>query len=477
MASKISNFFTKILLGLLLVLMIAGVAVWGINDILIGSNNKTVARVGNSKITEFELQNIVQSSKMKLMQQGLTNISDEFNSIIRNNALVNLIGDRLLQNEFANLNLQIDGKELLKKDYLSQPDFNKENLTAYVRSQGGEDAFLSRIIKEKKIDILQGSITAITPVTDGMVKSAYGFENQSKKVQYVELTTTTVKSANSASEEEIKTFYESNKDSFITPEYRSASYIVLGTSSVKISKNEDAVDKLHEVSGEILDKVAGGATLEEIAKEYGLNISTIESIDSDGNSKDGEKATLPKVDNFVQALFATEQGEISDLLESGDGKKYALVRTDGVTEKRIKDLSEVKDLVVEALKTKGKAEKLVDIAKTLKMDLDAGKTTLDKFAAENGISLKEIEITSKSKAFSPDFVTGMMNLKKGGYSDIGRNAKGALIIGTVVDINKSAEPSELNLFEYRSKLQDQVSQEIMAQYLDYLKQKYNVSVY
>ncbi len=53
----------------------------------------------------------------------------------------------------------------------------------------------------------------------------------------------------------------------------------------------------------------------------------------------------------------------------------------------------------------------------------------------------------------------------------------ALIIAKVIDVSKAESPSEMTLFEYRSKVQEQISQEIMAQYLDYLKGKYNVTVY
>ncbi len=478
MASKISNFITKILLGLLLVIMIAGVAVWGINDILVGNNNKTVAKVGNSKVSEFELQNIVQNNKLRMVQSGLTNISEEFTAVLRNNALVNLIGDRLLQNEFAKLNLQLDGKEILKKDYLSQPDFNKESLGAYVRSQGGEEAFLKSIIKEKKIDILQGSLTAINPVSDVAVRGLFDFENQTKKIEYLELSPYIIKDVGTPGEDELQAFYESNKDNFLTPEYRSASYITIDKNSVKLSGGEDIIEKLHTVSGEVLDKVAGGATLEEIAKEYDFTISQISSVDSEGKAKDSSKSVdLPKVKNFTVAIFATEQGEISDLLESDDGKTYAFVKVDNISEKRIKTIEEVKDLVIEGLKTKKKAEKLVELSKKLKEDLDLGKTSLQKFAAEYGTSVKQAEIKSRSKTFSPELTKDIMSVKKGGYSNLGMGAGGELIIAKVIDVSKAESPSEMTLFEYRSKVQEQISQEIMAQYLDYLKGKYNVTVY
>ena len=116
MANKITNLISKLLLSVLILLMVAGVAVWGINDILIGSNNPTVAKVGNRGISETELQNSVSQTMRRISQSGFNNISDEFKTVIRNNALVNLVSEKLLLNEFDNLSILLPSKEVLKQD-------------------------------------------------------------------------------------------------------------------------------------------------------------------------------------------------------------------------------------------------------------------------------------------------------------------------------------------------------------------------
>ena len=464
-------------MGLLVLLMIAGVAVWGINDILIGSQNKTVAKVGNSKITAFELDNIVQNNKMQLMQSGMSSFSEELTTVLRNNALVNLVGDRLLQNELNNLNIQLDAKEVLKQDYLSQSDFSKDKLKAIAHSMGGEEAFLSKISKEKKIDFVQGSLTAQTPVSDGLVKGIYDFENQTRNIEYIEIGTENIADAANPSDKELQDFYEKNKDSFISPEYRGISYIILDKTLVKQGK--DVAEKLHDISNQILDKVAGGATLEEVAKEYGLSINKMNLMDTNGKLEDGSNApAFPKVKDFLAAVFATEQGEISDLLESDNGDVYSFIRTDEIKEKRIKTLDEVKPLALVGLKTQLRAQKLVELAKKLKEDLDSNKTTLSDFAAKNGVTVKQkSDIGIKNRDFSNEFVTDIFNQKIGGYSNINRAANSKLIIAKVTGVNPGKPSEALGLFEYKTKIQEQISQELMAEYLDYLRQKYNVNVY
>ncbi len=479
MASKISNIFSKILLGMLLVLMIAGVAVWGVNDILTGNRNKTIAKVGNAQISEYELETAAQDTKMRLMQSGM-NLNEEFKTVIRNNALMNLIADRLLQNEFRNLSIEVDGKDVLKSDYLDQLSQDKESLQAAIRSQGGEEAFLKRITKEKKIDFLQGALTAIIPTTDSISQNIYSYENQSKDVDYIELSVDVVKTSTEPTDADLEAFYEENKDKFLTPEYRSVSYVVINKNILKDqSEDTDIETQLHEISGEILDRIAGGETLEEISKEYDLAIEKIDAIDAEGLSKDGaEILNLPKVEDFLAAVFGSEEGEISDILESGDAKSYAFLRVDSITEKNFKPFDEVKNLVIAGYQAKKQAEQLVEVSKQLKKDLDAGTTTLADFAAKNGLTVQQkTGINYQSKVFSQELVKEISDLRKGDYSGINKTGDGKLVIAQVTNVSEAKPAEALALFQYKAKIQEDVTQEIMAQYLDYLKEKYNVSVY
>ncbi len=448
--------------------MIAGVAVWGINDILKGGGSKTAAKVGNSRISEAELDQVVQNNKMRMMQNGIQ-MNDQFNAILRNNALINLVGDRLLRNEFHRLHIEVDSKDVLKKDYLSQQDFDKSRLVAIMRSQGGEEVFLDKIAQEKKIDILQGSLTAITPVTNNEVRSAYNYENEVREISYIELTTAAIKDDVQPSDAELNDFYESNKDEFITPEYRSISYIVV------TDTNED---KLHDEIGKINDKIAGGETLEEIAKEYNTEIKNIKSINTEGQAEDGSSVNnLPKVVNVVPAIFATSQGDVTDALEENGGKEYVFIRVDSITEKRIKPLDEVKQVALTGFKTQAKAKKMVELAKSIDEELKANKTTIAAVAQKYGLEVKQKnDVSISSKSFSPEINKQLLDVGKGSYSDVIRSGN-SLIIAQVTAISQPKDVSELTLFKYKSKLQEDISREIMAQYLDYLRDRYNVTVY
>jgi hypothetical protein len=207
-------------------------------------------------------------------------------------------------------------------------------------------------------------------------------------------------------------------------------------------------------------------------KEYDLKINNVSLIN------EVAPKGLPAVNNFAEAVFATEEGEISDLLESDDAKTYALARVDSIKEKGYKEFDEVKDLVEVGFNAQKKAEQLVITAKNLKEDLDANKTTFAEFASKNGVQIKQKSgLTIKSNFVSPEFVKEIFNLKTGAYTNMSKNNEGAIVIAKATGVNQASSPAEMEMFSYKSKVQEQVSQEIMAQYLDYLKEKYSVNVY
>jgi hypothetical protein len=478
MSNKISNFISKILLAFLIVIMIAGVAVWGINDILIGSNDKDIATVGNYSISERELDNTVQNQKFQLAQSGLTNISDEISFIIRNNALVNLVSDRLMMNEFENLNLELNGKDVLKVDYISQPDFNKDQLQSVIRSMGGESNFLRKITQDKKIDILQGAITAILPVTDSAAQLQHKMENQTRDIMMVSASPAIMKSLANPSDEELQNFYNENKEIFAIPEAREISYIKIDESAIKDKASEiDVIEQIHDLSGEILDELASGKTLEEISKQYEIAINKTSAITDQGIAISGVKANLPKVNNFLEAAFSLGQDEVSDILESEDAKLYVLARVDKINEKTYKNLDEVKEFAVKGWQSQNQAKQLVDLFSNLKSDLDSGKTTLEKFAQQYGVEVTNLKsISRNSTDFPREFIENIFATEKGRFSEINRDTKNNLIIAQVTNISLPQQQSALELFKDKNKLEEEYSQEIMAQYLEYLKSKYNVKI-
>lgn len=110
-------------------------------------------------------------------------------------------------------------------------------------------------------------------------------------------------------------------------------------------KHEKALDLMFKVSNKLDDTLAGGATLQEAAKDNALTYRVIPSIDRQGRDDTGKPvANLPRGPQFLKTVFTTAQDQDSTLVETKDG--YFVVHVQTVTPPALIPLDKVKDRVI-----------------------------------------------------------------------------------------------------------------------------------
>ena len=157
------------------------------------------------------------------------------------------------------------------------------------------------------------------------------------------------------SEDEMKKYYEENKDDFYTDTV-TASHILIKTIDNDGNELSDAKKKeAKKKAEEVLTKVKSGEDFAELAKEY--------SEDSSASSG-GELGTFGRgkmVTEFENAAFAMKAGEISDIVETEYG--YHIIKvTDRV------DKQETYDDVKDKIKSTLASEKYTEYVEKLKKD-------------------------------------------------------------------------------------------------------------
>ena len=100
-------------------------------------------------------------------------------------------------------------------------------------------------------------------------------------------------------DDEVKAYYEENKDDYDTAESIEVSHILV----------EDK-----ETAQKVLDKLEAGEDFADLAKEYSTDESTAENGGELGFIKSGEM-----VEEFEKAAFALKVGEISDIVKTDYG--------------------------------------------------------------------------------------------------------------------------------------------------------------
>ncbi|MGM9949027.1 MAG: peptidylprolyl isomerase [Lysinibacillus sp.] len=202
-----------------------------------GGDDRTVATVNDEKITEAELNKLLYS------QYGQT-------------VLDALITNEIVEQEAKKLDITLSDEEI------------DEEYKVYTESYGGEDALLQALkdLNMTKEDIMND--IKIYLLTLKVMED------------YVDVT-----------EEDVKAYFEENKESFATQEQVEASHILV---------EDEATAK------EVIEKLNGGADFAELAAEY--------SID-EGNAADGGALGFfgrgQMVEEFENAAFAMKVGEVS----------------------------------------------------------------------------------------------------------------------------------------------------------------------
>ncbi len=105
--------------------------------------------------------------------------------------------------------------------------------------------------------------------------------------------------------------------------------------------NEKALDNIFDLTNVFEDSLAGGASIEQAAREINFRSSRLKSIDNNGKSETGTIiGGITGQKQFLSTVFDTPVGEQSQLLESEDGG-YFVLRIESETKARQKAFNEV----------------------------------------------------------------------------------------------------------------------------------------
>ena len=241
-------------------------------------------------------------------------------------------------------------------------------------------------------------------------------------------------------------------------------------------------EALYNRATEIDDLVAGGATLEDVAKQYKLKLHSFSDITSEGSDKAGKKveSKLPAFTKIVETAYTLDEGRTSQLTETSDGallliatksttkaqeQPFEVVRTEVAESLRLKKMGELFDAKSAEITEKMQlGESFEDVAKRLgkrvsSTGLVQRATTPAKAGIERGVlpALFSLDKTGQTTAVSGEEKVTILRLAE-----------------RKVDTPKDAKKEDLNAL--RSTLDRAVKNDILEQYRAYLMDKYKVSV-
>jgi len=249
---------------------------------------------------------------------------------------------------------------------------------------------------------------------------------------------------------------------------------------VGLRKAADGMVKLRQ---QIDDQIAGGATLDEIAKTQNLPTKQVEGIDAQGADSAGKRIeALPKLPAFLSEAFQLGTEAEPQIIDSTDGGLLVL-KVLAIQPAALKPLDEVKAQVTAALVERARAEAASERAKQIAERVRSGGD-LAREAAGLGAAVQLSAPLSRGgqpaeRSFSPAVLSALFNAAKVG--DVVNGPAAAPAGGAIVaKLSGIEQPDPALVAREQERTAQQIAggmtQDLVAQYKLVLQKEIGVSI-
>jgi len=219
------------------------------------------------------------------------------------------------------------------------------------------------------------------------------------------------------------------------------------------------------------DEAASGATSEEVAKKFSLDLK--KALGLKHSDMNPQKLETSKA--FLDAVFSTPAKSASNVFATIGGK-YVLVYVDNIRASSIPNFKDVKKEVSDAY-AHGKAE---DAAEKMANELAARKDF--KTAAAQSINLEATTLDSiksdyHDKNLPPEFISEIFRLKENETTKPYR-LENKFVVARLIAVKQFVgKPDAATIEKLKSKIAEENMDDLVTQYFDYLKTRYPVRIY
>lgn len=422
-----------VVLKIILALIILSFVLTGVGNYLIGGSGDYAAKVNGQTIERAQLEQAFQSERSRMQQQ----LGDQFSALagnegymqqMRRQVLSQLIDNMLLDQYAKKLGLAVSDdqiKDAIRKapyfqtngqfdnakylDLIGRMGYTADNFAQSMRQQ---------LVNQQVIQAFGESGFVLPSESQAMAALVL----QERDVRLATIDLKALQAKQSAGDDELKAYYDQNKNSFIAPEQVKVSYIPLDVASmqdkVKVSEEDiNAYYDQHKSSYgqperknysviQLKTEAEANAALDELKK--GADFATLakeKSTDIISRRTGGELGWLEPettADELKQANL-TEKGQLSGVVKSSVG--YLIVRLNDIEPEKLKPLSEVHDAIAKQVQQ----EKAVDAYYALQQKVSEAATSDNESlaSAEEAAGVK----AAQSDWFTRDNIPAALNFK------------------------------------------------------------------
>ena len=407
-------------------LLIIPFALWGINEYF-GTGGKLVAAtVNDSEISQREFQQAFynQRAQMQQMLGGQYN-AQLFDPQIKQRVISELVDRELLLQNADAQGFRVGDQTVVAT--IQSIDAFRENgafSTAQYQQQlqmQGEtpNSFERRVKRLMTASQLPDGLAASVFITDAELDAAIKLEKQQRdfqyfvlktasyadesvaddaalndfyqqhldrfmteekvRVEYVELDVAALKSDEAPSEDELREYYNTNKNQFSVPEERQASHILI---QLEEGADEDAVNAAREKAQSLKAKIDAGESFADLAK---ANSDDPGSAEMGGDLGYFGRGIMEG--DFEEAAFALKEGEVSEPVLTSFG--FHIIKLTGIRAPESKPFADVRDEILAQFQTDAAEKQYFDLAEKLTNQAYESPDSLSDVASSLGLELKQ----------------------------------------------------------------------------------------
>ncbi|SHH52745.1 peptidylprolyl isomerase [Tepidibacter thalassicus] len=260
--------------------------------------------------------------------------------MVKERVLDNMIDDEIVYQAFKKENLKIDKSQVDKQlsNFKKQLEKNPE-FKSFLKDNNIDDEFLKEQLKKDM---------AIVKYKENYINSL------------------------GISDQDIKDYYEKNKDKFKREEVKASHILFLTVQKDEngqlkrdekgklVPLSDEEIKKAKQKAEEILIRAKNGEDFAKLAKEYSQDIGSAQNGGDLGYF--GRGVMDP---NFEKAAFALKPGEISDIVESQFG--YHIIKVEDKVDE-IRKLEEVKNGIKTQIEQEKYRDKIDELRKEAKIE-------------------------------------------------------------------------------------------------------------
>lgn len=240
---------------------------------------------------------------------------------------------------------------------------------------------------------------------------------------------------------------------------------------------EQARDDIFDALNAVEDGLAAGSTLEEVARENGLEVQRLEDFSAGGVMRSGETLSAEPLAEIVNAVFSTAQGEIGDVVETRDGG-FFVARVDTITAPQIEPLNLVRERVTTAWLDSERLNLAIERATRMAERARAGGN-LEKLAKEFGATFETtqpFDRTGLGSTISGSLITPIFAAREGDV--VQAQTQNGIGVARLVEIRKisGSGGDEFERDDLRAQLADGINRDIAQQLTAALRERYSVDI-